>query len=713
MLGYEPGEFPSTFEAWKDLIHPEDLVRVVTDLTSQIQDTRDFPRIEYRIRAKNGDWLWVLCRGKPAAYDEKGIVTRLIGTNTDITQQKHVEESLRESEERYRKLVENIPDYILVHRNGEILFVNAAAATSFGYSSDELIGSHLMNYLTPESQEVVAEMMKKRFVGEKIPPYEITILPKEGSHKIAEVHGTLIQFEGGPASLNVLTDVTERKQREDAQTFLLRSDYLQSGEDFFKSLARYLAETLSMDYVCIDRLEGDRLSASTVAVYFDGKFEDNVTYTLKDTPCGDVVGKKLCIFSHDVRHLFPEDIVLQDMKAESYVGTTLWGFDGKPIGLIAVIGRKPLGDEYLAESLLKQVGVRAAGELERNLAEQALMESNELFSLFIRHSPIYAFIKVVTPTESRVLKASDNFQQMVGIPGKDMAGKTMDEIFPPEFAEKITADDWAVVSNGEVLTTEENLDDRIYITIKFPIIQRERTLLAGYTIDITDRKQAEVALFEAIQKLRLLTSLTRHDIFNQVSAAELLYEMILQTSDLTKIREYVSEAQQTSEHIVATIGFTREYENFGTVSSGWQLVYQLIEHARKEVSFEEVTLENRISEDLEVYADPIIRKVFTTLIENTIRHGGDVTFMKFSSFNLDNILIIMFEDNGVGIPEREKERIFDHGFGKHTGIGLFLVREILSITGLSIRECGKPGKGVRFEISVPPGKYRNTRKEGL
>jgi hypothetical protein len=93
-----------------------------------------------------------------------------------------------------------------------------------------------------------------------------------------------------------------------------------------------------MDFVCIDQLLGDELAAQTLAIYFDGKFEDDVAYGLKDTPCGKVVGQTICCFPKDVRHLFPKDMVLQKMTAESYVGTTLWSFDGKPIGLIAAIG---------------------------------------------------------------------------------------------------------------------------------------------------------------------------------------------------------------------------------------------------------------------------------------------------------------------------------------------------------------------------------------
>ena len=128
---------------------------------------------------------------------------------------------------------------------------------------------------------------------------------------------------------------------------------------------------------------------------------------------------------------------------------------------------------------------------EHKQAEAVLRERNELFSLFMRHSPIYTYFKVVTPTESRVLQASDNFQQMIGISGGDMIGKTMAELFPAEFGAKMTADDWTVVTQGEVLKLEEDLNGRNYTSIKFPIRLGEKTLLAGYTIDITDRKWAE------------------------------------------------------------------------------------------------------------------------------------------------------------------------------------------------------------------------------
>ena len=131
---------------------------------------------------------------------------------------------------------------------------------------------------------------------------------------------------------------------------------------------------------------------------------------------------------------------------------------------------------------------------ERKQAEEDLRASNEKLALFMKHSPIFAYIKEVTPTESRVLLASENFQDMIGIPGSQMAGKTMEELFPAEIAAKMTADDRTVVSNGEVLKLDEEFNGRAYTTIKFPISLGNKNLLAGYTLDITERKQAEDAL---------------------------------------------------------------------------------------------------------------------------------------------------------------------------------------------------------------------------
>ncbi len=141
----------------------------------------------------------------------------------------------------------------------------------------------------------------------------------------------------------------------------------------------------------------------------------------------------------------------------------------------------------------------------RKRAERELRENQDLLTLFMRHSPVYTYIKEVSEAGSRVLMASENFRDMVGVPGSAMAGKTMEELFPPEFAARITAADQAVVARGgEGIRLEEDLNGRHYATIKFPIVQGERTLLAGYTIDVTDQAQAARLRDVSVEVLAIL-----------------------------------------------------------------------------------------------------------------------------------------------------------------------------------------------------------------
>lgn len=138
----------------------------------------------------------------------------------------------------------------------------------------------------------------------------------------------------------------------------------------------------------------------------------------------------------------------------------------------------------------------------RKRAERQLEETQELFSLFMKHTPVYTFLKEIDGNQSRVILASDNFIDMVGRPAGEMRGRTMYELFPADFARKITEDDLAVFQRGKVIQLDEEYNGRSYTTIKFPIFrQGAPNILAGFTIDITERKQAEDALSEERQRL--------------------------------------------------------------------------------------------------------------------------------------------------------------------------------------------------------------------
>jgi len=165
-----------------------------------------------------------------------------------------------------------------------------------------------------------------------------------------------------------------------------------------------------------------------------------------------------------------------------------------------------LAQMVIIASLLWNIARRRREESARKTAVRALSDTNRMFSLLLRHSPVYLFIKEVGASASRVVMASENFREMIGVKGADMVGKTMSELFPPEFAESVNRDDTLVVSRGEALKTEIQLDGRSYSSIRFPLVQSDKTLIAGYYIDITERKAYEKQL-EHIAHYDALTGL--------------------------------------------------------------------------------------------------------------------------------------------------------------------------------------------------------------
>jgi PAS domain S-box-containing protein len=359
------------------------------------------------------------------------------------------------------------------------------------------------------------------------------------------------------------------------------------------------------------------------------------------------------------------------------------------------------------------VGFFAALEdiTERKKIESALVESEERFRNLLQHVPSISVQGYNMDGTTQYW--NDASEVLYGYPAEEAIGKNLvDLVVPPEMQEDVRNAMKYMAETGQPIPASElqlmrKDGSRISVFSSHAIVKRSgrEPELFCIDIDLTEQKRAEEALHEANQKLRLLTGLTRHDIFNQLNTGQLFLDLALAKSESQKQGEYITYAMEANRRIESIIGFTREYENFGTASSGWLKLRETIESARMEIFLEIVKVENQIQENLMVYADPILRKVFTTLIENAARHGGGIQCIKFSCYQNEDTLIISCVDDGIGISLDEKIHIFEHGYGKHTGIGLFLAKEILSITGLSIRECGIPWEGARFEILVPKGKY--------
>lgn len=216
-------------------------------------------------------------------------------------------------------------------------------------------------------------------------------------------------------------------------------------------------------------------------------------------------------------------------------------------------------------------------------------------------------------------------------------------------------------------------------------------------------------LFRVNKKLTILSSITRHDIKNQLTALSAYLELSRTSLDnVQEASDYVQKEMRIARTMGEQIDFTKVYEEMGTTAPTWQNISDCVRRGVAALPMRDVKVEVDCR-NLEIYADPLFERVLYNLLDNALKYGGNsMTTIHITSREVDAGLIVTCEDNGEGIAQEDKAHLFERGFGKNTGLGLFLSREILSITGITIAETGEPGKGARFEMVVPKGEYRFT-----
>lgn len=227
--------------------------------------------------------------------------------------------------------------------------------------------------------------------------------------------------------------------------------------------------------------------------------------------------------------------------------------------------------------------------------------------------------------------------------------------------------------------------------------------------ELKRKQEVEDALVSANRKLGLLSGITRHDVLNQIRALNMISTLLREAIGNEKKGE---QPLRIMNDVIATmedqISFTREYEALGSKTAEWMNIAKLVTDVAETPDFRHITTEITTG-SLEVFGDPLLKRVVYNLFDNAVRHGESVTRMTVSfekGGGEGDYGLLIFADDGCGVAETMKEKIFWKKTGKNTGYGLFLVQEILSITGMKIRETGKKGTGARFEIQVPGEFYR-------
>jgi PAS domain S-box-containing protein len=426
------------------------------------------------------------------------------------------------------------------------------------------------------------------------------------------------------------------------------------------------------------------------------------------------------------KHNLDHALAGEQLVEETYLGK------GLPSQKYVRVSHSPIKNE---EEIIGVAGL-AQDMTERKRVEEALRTSESRLRTLVQTIPDLVWLK---DNDGAYLSCNTTFERFFGSKEADIIGKTDYDFVDRELADFFREQDRKAMAAGKPTINEEWVtfaDDghHAYLeTLKTPMYDAGGTVIAvlGIGRDITERKkaeedlqqlyaeleqrveertadlrQAQETLYRVNKKLNLLSSITRHDILNQLTVLIGYLELLERKQPDPSFSSYFTKITSAAERIQAMIQFTKTYESVGVNAPVWEDTRTLVDIAVKDIALGDIRLVNTIPSDMMIFADPLIVKVFYNLMDNAVRYGGKITTIQFSALESGDARIIVCEDDGVGIPVDEKEKIFERGFGKNTGLGLFLSREILAITGITIAETGEPGKGARFEMAVPKGMYR-------
>jgi PAS domain S-box-containing protein len=444
--------------------------------------------------------------------------------------------------------------------------------------------------------------------------------------------------------------------------------------------------------------------------------------------CNDEAAKMFDLSSADqliARGISETDLVLEDGSPCSHedLPTSITFRTGLPLSN-ALRGIK-IGDEdvkwvsvntrpHIIGGKVNAVVVSFIDVTSTLYAEKELQESERKFRLIAENM---SDVIAVLGMDLRFSYVSPSCFKMRGFTSEEVMNQSLSEIFTPEsmkvalgvFAEEKEADERPGFDPDRVryIELEEYCKDGSTKWVGSAIrpirdADGRPISLVISSRDVTESRASLLALHEVNDKLALLSHLTRHDIMNQLTVVGGWLEMMrLEDARNIGMREKALKALINTRSL---IDFSAKYEGMGSITPGFMNIGGELETIARSVITDTIQIHNGLG-SLWVLADPLLPKVLYNIVENAVRHGDGASQIRFH-YELDvGCLRIMCEDDGKGVEMEDKERIFGRGIGKNTGEGLFFVRTILALTGLTIVEDGVPGEGARFVITVPEGHW--------
>ncbi len=627
-------------------------------------------------------------------------------------------------------LYNNAPcGYHSLDKDGVFININNTELSWLGYSREEIIGKKKFSgFLTKKSRDNLKRSFPQFLEQGWIRDFEFDIIRKNGTILTALASSTLIENTDGSImmSRSILYDITERKRNEEALHI--------SEEKFRKSFFT------CPDSICITHLNDGRF------ISVNKGFTEITGYTEEDVAGKTSLEINFWKDPEDRRKIVEELQAKGEVRnfearfltktGEIYGSMSMSIIELNGVAHVLTITHDITERKKAEEDLLKNAEDLHASyeeltaseeELRHNIddlgrSERALQQSESFNRSLIENLPDYI---VIYGTDGKILYVNPAAEWAIRYVAEELIGTSLLSYVAEDQRDKVTANITARHIGREVPVYETDIMTqdgcrRTVIVKGTPIKYHDNPATLLLLIDITERKKLETerdhhaqelqryvtSLAIANKKLNLLSSITRHDINNQLTVLRGYLALLEDWPRDTTHNEYFLKVSTAAQRISSMIQFTKEYESIGVHAPIWQDCRTLVDSALKQAPLETVVVINDLPAGTEVFADPLIVKVFYNVMDNAARYGGKITTIRFYSMESGDDCIVICEDDGAGVSIDEKEKIFELGFGKNTGLGLALSREILNITGITICETGEIGKGARFEMRVPKGAYR-------
>jgi len=663
-----------------DIVHPDFKEKLrIQGISRQHEEDMKPCHLEIKIICKNGEECWVDLVASTIIVGQTiaGLVTAI-----DINERKLAEERLSINEEKYRLIFENQIDlYFQTDLKGNIINLSPSCMKLIGWSPKELIGTKSFKlYSDPEKREKLINLLH---LYDVVYDFETELKNKLGIHVPVSISSHIVRDKDGtPKGVEgTIRDITERKKIEEA---------LRKSEEHYRSLFDNMREGYAYCRMLYDE---NNNPTDWIFLETNNSFE-------RITGLKNVEGKLVTDVIPDIREATPELFEIFNRVIISGISET-FDIEFTSLNLWLHISLYRLETGYFV--------VVFDDITERKQAEITLHHILAQYETILKNVPVMIWYK---DTNNNFVKINPAAARAFGKKIQDIEGKAFNEIFP-ELKNSYFADDLEVIQTKRPkLGVMEELVTAYgeYLCVqtdKVPLMDDKGDIFGILVVstDVTERKKINDAIYLANKKLTLLSGITRHDIVNQLQGLFFSINHLMEEELSPKAKIYIEKVDVFARNIERQIQFTHDYEDIGVRSPTWQDVEVVIREAAGILDTDSVMIEINIT-GLQVFADPLLKKVFHNLIENSIKYGEKITKIRFSGLKRPEEYTIICIDDGIGIPQKYKSGIFRREYYKHTGFGLYLSREILDITGIKIIENGEEGAGAKFEITVPKGGYR-------